>query len=178
MVAKATRDAGGRFSSKTWVLVAAVLGSSIVFLDGTVVNVALPRIGRDLPRAFVGVLEGQSYIYNGYLLSLSALLILAGALNDFYGRKRMFIVRGLRADDQPEGFLPLAQSVQQVVQKLTILRLRKFVIDELDDLFVRFQVLPNLLSLSLYAVGLDKILCVSPVSFGVEVANIQAILRT
>ena len=92
MVAKATRDAGGRFSSKTWVLVAAVLGSSIVFLDGTVVNVALPRIGRDLPRAFVGVLEGQSYIYNGYLLSLSALLILAGALNDFYGRKRMFIV--------------------------------------------------------------------------------------
>jgi len=92
VVAKATRDAGGRFSSKTWVLVAAVLGSSIVFLDGTVVNVALPRIGRDLPRAFVGVLEGQSYIYNGYLLSLSALLILAGALNDFYGRKRMFIV--------------------------------------------------------------------------------------
>src|SRR5207302_9518806 len=92
VVAKATRDAGGRFSSKNWRLVAAVLGSSIVFLDGTVVNVALPRIGRDLPRAFVGVLEGQSYIYNGYLFSLSALLILAGDLNDFYGRKRMFIV--------------------------------------------------------------------------------------
>jgi EmrB/QacA subfamily drug resistance transporter len=92
VVAKAPRAAGGGFSSKTWVLVAAVLGSSIVFLDGTVVNVALPRIGRDLPRAFVGVLEGQSYVYNGYLLSLCALLILAGALNDFYGRKRMFIV--------------------------------------------------------------------------------------
>src|ERR1700686_3990363 len=76
---------------KRWILVAAVLGSGIVFLDSTIVNVALPRIGRDLPRSFLGVLEGQSYVYNAYLLTLSALLILAGALNDFYGRKRMFL---------------------------------------------------------------------------------------
>lgn len=73
-----------------WTLVAAILGSSIVFLDSTVVNVALPRIGRDLPSSILGVLEGQSYVYNGYLLTLSALLVLAGALSDFYGRKRMF----------------------------------------------------------------------------------------
>jgi EmrB/QacA subfamily drug resistance transporter len=79
-------------SSKRWTLIGAVLGSAIVFLDSTVVNVALPRIGRELPRLFVGVLEGQSYIYGGYLLTLSALLILAGALNDFYGRRRMFVV--------------------------------------------------------------------------------------
>src|SRR5437773_4685539 len=78
-------------STKRWILVAAVLGSGIVFLDSTVVNVALPRIGRDLPRSFLGVLEGQSYVYNAYLLTLSALLILAGAVNDFYGRKRTFI---------------------------------------------------------------------------------------
>jgi EmrB/QacA subfamily drug resistance transporter len=77
---------------KRWILVAAVLGSGIVFLDSTVVNVALPRIGRDLPRSFLGVLEGQSYVYNAYLLTLSALLILAGALNDFYGRQRMFLL--------------------------------------------------------------------------------------
>jgi EmrB/QacA subfamily drug resistance transporter len=77
--------------SKFWILFAAVLGSGIVFLDSTVVNVALPRIGRDLPRIFLGVLEGQSYIYNAYLLTLSSLLILAGALSDFYGRRRMFI---------------------------------------------------------------------------------------
>src|SRR6267154_900092 len=76
---------------RRWILAAAVLGSGIVFLDSTVVNVALPRIGRDLPRAFLGVLEGQSYVYNAYLLTLSALLILAGALNDFYGRRRMFL---------------------------------------------------------------------------------------
>jgi EmrB/QacA subfamily drug resistance transporter len=55
------------------------------------VNVALPRIGRDLPRLFLGTLEGQSYVYNAYLLTLSALLVLAGALSDFYGRRRMFL---------------------------------------------------------------------------------------
>src|SRR5579864_2783481 len=76
---------------RRWILIAAVLGSGIVFLDSTVVNVALPRIGRDLPRLSLGVLEGQSYVYNAYLLTLSALLILAGALTDFYGRKRMFM---------------------------------------------------------------------------------------
>jgi EmrB/QacA subfamily drug resistance transporter len=78
-------------TAKRWILVAAVLGSGIVFLDSTVVNVALPRIGRDLPRSFLGVLEGQSYVYNAYLLTLSSLLILAGALSDFYGRRRMFL---------------------------------------------------------------------------------------
>ncbi len=76
---------------RRWILVAAVLGSGIVFLDSTVVNVALPRIGRDLPRLWFGVLEGQSYVYNAYLLTLSALLILAGALSDYYGRKRLFL---------------------------------------------------------------------------------------
>jgi EmrB/QacA subfamily drug resistance transporter len=76
---------------RRWILVAAVLGSGIVFLDSTVVNVALPRIGRDLPRLWFGVLEGQSYVYNAYLLTLSALLILAGALSDVYGRRRMFL---------------------------------------------------------------------------------------
>lgn len=78
-------------TKQRWILAAAVLGSGIVFLDSTVVNVALPRIGRDLPRLFLGVLEGQSYVYNAYLLTLSALLILAGALSDYYGRKRMFM---------------------------------------------------------------------------------------
>lgn len=75
---------------KQWTLIVAVLGSGIVFLDSTIVNVALPKIGEQLPTSLFGVLEGQSYIYNGYLLTLSALLILAGALNDFYGRRRMF----------------------------------------------------------------------------------------
>src|SRR5437899_3147339 len=75
-----------------WTLIAAILGSGIVFLDSTVVNVALPRIGRELPTSLFGVLEGQSYVYTGYLLTLSALLVLAGALNDFYGRRRVFAI--------------------------------------------------------------------------------------
>ena len=95
-------------STKRWILVAAVLGSGIVFLDSTVVNVALPRIGRDLPRSFLGVLEGQSYVYNAYLLTLSALLILAGAVNDFYGRKRTFLLGllGFGATSVLCGFAP------------------------------------------------------------------------
>src|SRR2546428_2652626 len=76
--------------TQRWTLIAAALGSSVVFLDSTVVNVALPRIGRELPSHVFGVLEGQSYVYNGYLLTLSALLILAGAASDFYGRRRTF----------------------------------------------------------------------------------------
>jgi len=78
--------------SERWTLRAAVLGSSIVFIDSTVVNVALPRIGRDLPSMMLGVLEGQSYVYNGYLLTLSAFLILGGALSDYYGRRRLFLI--------------------------------------------------------------------------------------
>ena len=52
-----------------WTLAAVVLGSGIVFLDSTIVNVALRAIGEQLPATVVGVLEGQSYIVNGYLLS-------------------------------------------------------------------------------------------------------------
>jgi len=77
-------------TAERWTLFAAILASGIVFLDSTVVNVALPRIGRELPSSVFGVLEGQSYVYNAYLLTLSALLVLAGALTDYFGRKRMF----------------------------------------------------------------------------------------
>src|ERR671919_1721890 len=76
--------------SKRWTLFAVVLGSGIVFLDSTIVPVALPRIREDLSSTFLGTLEAQSYVYYGYLLTLSALLILAGALSDYFGRRRMF----------------------------------------------------------------------------------------
>ena len=78
--------------NQRWTLIAAVLGSSIVFVDSSVVTVALPKIGRELPTTVLGVLEGQLYVYTGYLLTLSALLILAGALSDFYGRRRVFLI--------------------------------------------------------------------------------------
>ena len=75
-----------------WTMLATVLGSSIVFLDGTVVNLALKTIGEDLPSGILGVLEGQAYITNGYLAVLAALLILGGAISDRYGRKRVFAI--------------------------------------------------------------------------------------
>jgi len=73
-------------------MIAAILGSSVVFLDGTIVNVALKRIGQELPAAFLGVLEGQTYINSGYLAVLAALIILAGSISDRYGRKRVFAI--------------------------------------------------------------------------------------
>jgi EmrB/QacA subfamily drug resistance transporter len=79
-------------SRRGWTLVAVVLGSSIVFLDSTIVNVALKAIGEQLPATWVGVLEGESYVVNGYLLTVSALLILAGALADAFGRRRLFVI--------------------------------------------------------------------------------------
>jgi EmrB/QacA subfamily drug resistance transporter len=101
-------------SRKTWTLVAVVLGSGVVFLDSTVVTVALPQIGRELPRSFLGLLEGQSYVYYGYLLSLSALLILGGALTDFYGRRRMFAV-GLAGFGVTSVLCGLAWSLETLV---------------------------------------------------------------
>ena len=77
--------------TQRWTLVAAIIGSGIVFLDGTIVNLALKAIGR-LPTTFLGVLEGQAYIVSGYLAMLAALLILSGALADYYGRRKIFAI--------------------------------------------------------------------------------------
>lgn len=71
-----------------WVLAAAVLGSGIVFVDTTVVNVALPTLGRDLGADVAGL----QWTVNGYTLSLAALILLGGSLGDRYGRRRLFVV--------------------------------------------------------------------------------------
>ena len=71
-----------------WVLTAAVLGSGVVLLDGTVVNVALPALGRDLDADFAAL----QWTINGYLLSLAALILLGGSLGDRFGRRRLFLV--------------------------------------------------------------------------------------
>lgn len=71
-----------------WVLAITVLGSGIAFLEATVVNVALPEIGRDL-NAETGDLQ---WVLNGYLLTLSALILLGGSLGDRIGRRFIFNV--------------------------------------------------------------------------------------
>lgn len=71
-----------------WVLLATVLGSSMAFLDATVVNVALPTIGRHLGAS----LGGLQWTVTGYTLTLAGLILLGGALGDRLGRRRIFIV--------------------------------------------------------------------------------------
>jgi EmrB/QacA subfamily drug resistance transporter len=70
------------------VLGATVLGSGVAFLDGTVVNVALPAIGRDLDASFAGL----QWVLDGYLVTLTALIVLGGSLGDLYGHRRMFVL--------------------------------------------------------------------------------------
>ena len=78
------------FGSRTGraVIAAAVLGSGMTFLDSTVVNVALRTIGQDLG----ATLAELQWVSNGYLLSMSALILIGGAFGDRYGRRRMFVV--------------------------------------------------------------------------------------
>ena len=71
-----------------WVLLATVLGSSMVMLDATVVNVALPTIGRELNAS----LAGLQWTVTGYTLTLAGLILLGGSLGDRNGRKRIFLV--------------------------------------------------------------------------------------
>ncbi|MCD2518980.1 MFS transporter [Massilia sp. G4R7] len=71
----------------TLVLCTSILASSLAFIDGSVVNVGLSAIGQDL----AGRGADLSWVINGYLLPLSSLLLLGGALGDHYGRKRMLL---------------------------------------------------------------------------------------
>jgi EmrB/QacA subfamily drug resistance transporter len=73
--------------AKRLTLIAAILGSGVVFLDGTVVNVALPAIREDLDTG----LAAQQWIVEAYLLTLGALLLVGGSLGDLKGRRRMFV---------------------------------------------------------------------------------------
>jgi EmrB/QacA subfamily drug resistance transporter len=70
-----------------WVIAAAVLGSGVAFLDGTVVNAALPAISRDLDAG----LASLQWVLSGYLLALGALLVVGGSLGDVFGRRRVFL---------------------------------------------------------------------------------------
>src|SRR5690349_24353461 len=70
-----------------WIIVAAVLGSGVVFVDGTVVNVALPALSRDLHAS----VRGLQWILDGYLVTLSSLLLLGGSAGDRWGRRRVFV---------------------------------------------------------------------------------------
>ena len=69
-------------------LLATVLGSGIAFLDGTVVNVALPTIGRKLHTDIAGL----QWVISAYSLTLAALILLGGSLGDRYGRRKVYVL--------------------------------------------------------------------------------------
>ncbi|MET7567626.1 MFS transporter [Streptomyces sp. NPDC005492] len=71
-----------------WILLTTVLGSSMAMVDSTVVNVALPRIGRDLDAD----LAALQWTVNAYMLTLAGLILLGGSLGDRYGRRKIFVL--------------------------------------------------------------------------------------
>ncbi|MEU6573340.1 MFS transporter [Streptomyces sp. NPDC046805] len=71
-----------------WILLTTVLGSSMALLDSTVVNVALPTIGRDLHAS----LAALQWMVNAYMLTLAGLILLGGSLGDHYGRRKIFVI--------------------------------------------------------------------------------------
>src|SRR6266852_5723179 len=75
-------------SGGAWILAATILGSSMVFIDGTVVNVALPAIQSGLHATLTGV----QWVVEAYALFLAALLLTGGSLGDLYSRRKVFAI--------------------------------------------------------------------------------------
>jgi EmrB/QacA subfamily drug resistance transporter len=105
-------------------LVATILGSTVVFLDGTIVNVALPSIGRSLDAG----LAGQQWVLEAYMLTMVSLLLVGGSLGDQFGRRRLFVI-GLIAFGftsilcalaPSEGFLIGARALQGIAGALLV----------------------------------------------------------
>src|SRR6478752_2367210 len=86
ILAASSNPSSIRFGS--WILAATILGSSMAFIDGTVVNVALPALQSDLHATVVDV----QWVVESYGLFLSALILVGGALGDSLGRRKMFLL--------------------------------------------------------------------------------------
>jgi EmrB/QacA subfamily drug resistance transporter len=91
-------------------LVATILGSTVVFLDATVVNVALPAIGDDLGAG----LAGQQWVLESYMLALVALILVGGSLGDQFGRRRLYVI-GLLAFGASSALCAVAPSEEFLI---------------------------------------------------------------
>jgi EmrB/QacA subfamily drug resistance transporter len=91
-------------------LVATILGSTVVFLDSTVVNVALPAIAGDLDAG----LAGQQWVVEAYMLTLVSLLLVGGSLGDQFGRRRVFVI-GLIAFGATSVLCAVAPTVELLI---------------------------------------------------------------
>ena len=88
IAATAPASAAASSAHASWILATTILASSLAFIDGSVVNVGLPAIGRSLNDGG----SALAWVLNGYLLPLSALLLIGGAAGDLYGRRRLLVV--------------------------------------------------------------------------------------
>src|SRR6186713_2412460 len=94
----------------SWVLAATILGSSLAFIDGTVVNVALPALQTNLNATVVDV----QWVVEAYALFLAALLLVGGSLGDIYGRRRIYVM-GVVVFTIASAGCGLAASVNQLI---------------------------------------------------------------
>ena len=97
-------------SQKRLILTAAILGTTVVTVDSTVVNVALPAIADDLG----GGLAGQQWTANAYLVTLSSLILIGGSLGDLFGERRMFMT-GVAGFGVTSVFCALAPTIELLV---------------------------------------------------------------
>jgi len=88
VIRSGTRSAPPKTKSRSWILAATIVGSSMAFIDGTVVNVALPALQSSLHATVVDV----QWVVESYGLFLSSLVLVGGALGDSIGRRRMFLL--------------------------------------------------------------------------------------
>ncbi|PYK10680.1 MAG: MFS transporter, partial [Verrucomicrobia bacterium] len=93
-----------------WVLAATILASSMAFIDGTVVNVALPALQTTLNATAVDV----QWVIEVYSLLLSALLLVGGSLGDHYGRRRVFVI-GVALFASASAACGFAVNIQQLI---------------------------------------------------------------
>ena len=93
-----------------WILAATILASSMAFIDGTVVNVALPALQTNLNATAVDV----QWVIESYALFLSALLLVGGSLGDHYGRRRIFLF-GIAIFAVASGVCGLAGNIRQLI---------------------------------------------------------------
>src|ERR1700682_2042870 len=93
-----------------WILTATILGSSMAFIDGTVVNVAIPT----LQAAFHATVVDVQWVIESYGLFLSSLILAGGALGDLFGRRRVFLM-GVVIFAAASAACGLASSIQQLV---------------------------------------------------------------
>jgi EmrB/QacA subfamily drug resistance transporter len=97
-------------SKRKWILIATILGSSLAFIDGTVVNVALPALQVHLNATVVDV----QWVVESYSLLLASLLLVGGSLGDIYGRKRIFLA-GIALFAIASAAAGLAQNISQLI---------------------------------------------------------------